>query len=219
MKLVWSPEMACNAYIDTVKTCKDLQESDQAEMISAMAGGWNPRFIVEAWSSGIEITTSIALSIAARHIGARYVCTVQNERSRSEYTNAFKDHDHDIQVPELVVGEAKEVMKRFKGVEFMVVDGRRKDLYEMFGAAKYSVRGAVLMCKNGMQRYMDGFRWELAVSEKEHVVRSVIIPVGQGLNIAYVKERRESEKALVKDHSRWITRIDKKTGEEHVFRG
>ncbi|KAI3520491.1 hypothetical protein L1887_09940 [Cichorium endivia] len=29
--------------------CKKFQESDEAEMISAMAGGWNHRLIVKGW--------------------------------------------------------------------------------------------------------------------------------------------------------------------------
>ncbi|XP_023767505.1 uncharacterized protein LOC111916100 [Lactuca sativa] len=217
MKLVWSPEMALKAYIDTVKTCKKFQESDDAEMISAMAGGWNPRLIVEAWSSGSEITTSIGLEIAARHSGARYVCILQNECSRSEYIAALKEHGSTV--PELMVGESMEVMERLPEVEFMVVDGGRKDLSELFGVARLSHRGAVLLCRGGRTgRRMGGFRWDLVV-KKACLVRSVIIPVGQGLNIGYVKENLEYKKSSSKNDSRWITRIDRKTGEEHVFRG
>ncbi|GMP95999.1 hypothetical protein CsSME_00044836 [Camellia sinensis var. sinensis] len=45
MKLVWSPETASKAYIDTVKSCELFQESSVAELISAMAGGWNASLI------------------------------------------------------------------------------------------------------------------------------------------------------------------------------
>ncbi|KAI3796654.1 hypothetical protein L1987_39333 [Smallanthus sonchifolius] len=212
MKLVWSPDTASKAYIDTAKTCKKFKESDHVELISAMAGGWNPRLIVEAWSSGSNITTSLGLGIAARHLGARYVCMVQNERSKLEYETSMKDHGSPV--PELVVGEAKDVMAKLPEVEFMVVDGRREDSYELFRVARLSRRGAVLVCVNGMQRFMEGFRWELVVGDKSRLVRSVVIPVGKGVDIAYVKENRGSEKSC-----RWITRIDQKTGEEHVFRG
>ncbi|MFS7888966.1 hypothetical protein Hanom_Chr00s000003g01601231 [Helianthus anomalus] len=217
MKLVWSPETASKAYIDTVKTCKMLKESDHVELISAMAGGWKPRMIVEAWSSGSNITTSIGLGIAARHLGARYVCIVQNKRSKLEYEAATKDHG--LPIPELMVGEAKDVMARLPEVEFMVVDGGRKDLNELFGLAKLSHRGAVLLCTNGKQRFMSGFGWDLVMGDRSRLVRSAVIPVGQGLYIAYVKKNRESEKSSFRNSSRWITRIDQKTGEEHVFRG
>ncbi|KAI3764702.1 hypothetical protein L2E82_14715 [Cichorium intybus] len=217
MELVWSPEMASKVFIDTVNNCINFQESDEAEMISAMAGGWNPRLIVEAWLGGSEITTSIGLEIAARNLGGRYVCIIQNESLRSEFVAAMEEHG--LPVPDLMVGEAKEVMARLPEVEFMVVDGRRKDLRELFGVAKLSHRGAVLLCKNATRRRMVGFRWELVIGKTARLVRSVIIPVGQGLKIAYVKENPEYEKSPSKNHSRWITKIDRKTGEEHVFRG
>ncbi|KAJ9563315.1 hypothetical protein OSB04_008475 [Centaurea solstitialis] len=218
MKLVWSPEMALEAFIETVKTCKNIQESDDAEMISAMVGGWKPRLIVEAWASGGEITTSIGLEIAARHLGARHVCIVENENSRSEYVAAMINHGS--QVPELVMEEAKEAMATLQEVEFMVVDGRCKDLYKLFGFIELSHRGAVLVCKNTMQRYTVGFHWDFLIGEKARVTKSTIIPVGQGLNIAYVKKNLKSRKSTSKYcSSRWITRIDEKTGEEHIFRG
>ncbi|KAD4982564.1 hypothetical protein E3N88_19235 [Mikania micrantha] len=217
MKLVWSPEMASKAYIDTVKICKKVKESDHVELISAMAGGWSPKLIIEAWSSGSNITTSIGLDIAARHLGTRYVCMVQNESARLEYETAVKDHGSPV--PELVVGEAKEVMARLQEVEFMVVDGRRNDLYELFGLARLSRRGAVLLCTNANQRCMVRFRWDSVVGDKSRVERSVSMPVGRGLNIAYIKCNRESGNSSLRKRNRWITRIDQKTGEEHVFRG
>ncbi|KAK1424983.1 hypothetical protein QVD17_20325 [Tagetes erecta] len=217
MKLVWSPETASKAYIDTVKICKKFKESDHVELISAMAGGWNPRLIVEAWSSGTDITTTIALGIAAHHLGARYVCIVQNEESKLEYQTAVKDHG--CLVPEVVVGEAKDVMSRLPEVEFMVVDGRRKDLYELFRHARLSRRGAVLLWTNGVKKCMARFQWDLVISGNSRLVRSVIMPVGRGLNIAYVKENRGFGKSSYRNFGRWITRVDQKTGEEHVFRG
>ncbi|KAI7738121.1 hypothetical protein M8C21_014530 [Ambrosia artemisiifolia] len=217
MKLVWSPDTASKAYIDTVTTCKKFTESDHVELISAMAGGWKPRLIIEAWSIGSNITTSIGLGIAARHLGARYVCIVQNKRAKLEYESAMNNHGSPV--PELVVGDAKDVMARLPEVEFMVVDGRRKDLHELFRMAKLSHRGAVLLCTNGRQCFMNGFGWELVIGDKSRLVRAAVIPVGQGLYIAYVRKKRESDKALVRKCSRWITRIDQKTGEEHVFRG
>ncbi|KAI3764700.1 hypothetical protein L2E82_14713 [Cichorium intybus] len=128
MDLVRSPEMASKAFIDTVNTCKKFQESDKAEMISAMAGGWNPRLIVEAWS---------------------------------EYVAAMKEHG--LPVPELMVGEAKEVLERLPEVEFMVVDGRRKDLRELFGVAKLAVARSCCakMLHGGAWLGSDG-NWSLA---------------------------------------------------------
>ncbi|XP_076937026.1 uncharacterized protein LOC143604431 [Bidens hawaiensis] len=198
---------------------KDSVQLEAVELISAMAGGWKPRLIVEAWSRGSNITTSIGLSIAARHQSSRYVCIVPNQRAKLEFETLLKDRDSPM--PELVVGEAKDVMAILPEVEFMVVDAKRKDMYELFRLAKLSHRGAVLLCTNGNHRFGAGFGWDLVVGKKSRLVRSSVIPVGQGLYIAYARKKCESEKILLRNGSRWmwITRIDQKTGEEHIFRG
>ncbi|KAJ6415331.1 hypothetical protein OIU84_004175 [Salix udensis] len=89
MKLVWSPETASKAYIDTVKSCELFQESSVAELISAMAAGWNAKLIVETWLQGGILAASIGLAIASRHTGGRHVCIVPDELSRSEYEEAM----------------------------------------------------------------------------------------------------------------------------------
>ncbi|KAA8520510.1 hypothetical protein F0562_014766 [Nyssa sinensis] len=178
MKLVWSPETASKAYIDTVKSCKLFKESGVAEFISAMAGGWNAKLIVEAWSHGGAVTTSVGLAVAARHTGGRHVCMVSNERSRLE----------------------------------------RKDFAKVLRFAKLSQRGAVLVCKNASQRTMSGFRWSGVLDSATRVVRSVVLPVGKGLDIAYV-ENSSGAVNSTKGPSRWIRHIDQQSGEEHIFRG
>ncbi|KAJ6426740.1 hypothetical protein OIU84_022350 [Salix udensis] len=88
MKLVWSPETASKAYIDTAKYCEVNQESSVAELISAMAAGWNAKLVLETWSRGGILATSIGLAIASRHTDGRHVCIVPDELSRSEYEEA-----------------------------------------------------------------------------------------------------------------------------------
>ncbi|KAK9103295.1 hypothetical protein Sjap_020549 [Stephania japonica] len=93
MKLVWCPEIACKAFIDTVKTLsKDHEEEEEeetsvAELISAMAGGWNARLIVETWPSS-SVATSVGLGMARAHTGGRHVCVVGDERAAEGYKAA-----------------------------------------------------------------------------------------------------------------------------------
>ncbi|KAI3787632.1 hypothetical protein L1987_42235 [Smallanthus sonchifolius] len=84
MKLVWSPEIAAKALVDTVKSCELLEGSSVAELISAMAAGWNAKLIVETWCSGDVATTSIGLEVASVHTGGRHVCIVPDEASKAE---------------------------------------------------------------------------------------------------------------------------------------
>ncbi|GKU88392.1 hypothetical protein SLEP1_g2661 [Rubroshorea leprosula] len=91
MKLVWCPDMASKAYIDTVKSCQNFNEPGVPELLSAMAAGWNSKLIVETWLHGGPIATSVGLAVAASHTGGRHVCIVPDEQSRSGYIQAMRE--------------------------------------------------------------------------------------------------------------------------------
>ncbi|KAM1027880.1 hypothetical protein ACFX13_041279 [Malus domestica] len=215
MKLIWSPETASKAYIDTVKSCEKLRQSGVPELLSAMAAGWDAKLIVESWSQGDPIATSIGLAMAARHTRGRHVCIVPDEISRSEYVNATRNAGV---MPEVVVGEAEAATGA--GVDFLVVDCKGRDFSRVLMRAKVSPKGAVFACKNACQRNVSGFKWHGAVEKGTRVVRTVFLPVGKGLDIAHIGYGAgggnvvESNK---KGPSRWIKHIDHRSGEEHLF--
>ncbi|CAI0420086.1 unnamed protein product [Linum tenue] len=122
-----------------------------------MAAGWNAKFIVETWSRGGPVATSIGLAVASRHSGGRHVCVVPDENSRSEYLQALRQAGGAAN--QVVVGEAEEVMQGLEGIDFLVVDSRRKDFARALRAAKLSGRGAVLVCKNASSKQAASFRW------------------------------------------------------------
>ncbi|KAF2313144.1 hypothetical protein P3X46_029900 [Hevea brasiliensis] len=214
MKLVWSPETALKAYIETVKSCELFQESAVAELVSAMAAGWNAKLIVETWSKGGVIATSIGLAIASRHTGGRHVCIVPDEQSRSKYAEAMEEAGMS---PEVVFGEPEEVLQRLVGIDFLVVDSRPKEFARVLRLAKLGNQGAVLVCKNASLR-ASSFRW-IGVLEggSRRLVRSVFLPVGKGLDIAHVATSGGNS-GLSKGKKRWIKHIDAQSGEEHVIR-
>ncbi|CAK9144275.1 unnamed protein product [Ilex paraguariensis] len=214
MKLVWSPETASKAYIDTVKSCELFNESSVAELISAMAAGWNAKLIVETWSQGGVMATSIGLAIASRHSGGRHVCIVSDEQSRSEYVEAIGKSGIS---PEVIVGQPEEAMSSLIGIDFLVVDCRRNDFARILRVARLGHRGAVLVCKNANSRTASDFRWRSVLDGKSRVVRSVFLPVGKGLDIANVAASGASSKSG-KGESRWIKHIDRRSGEEYVIR-
>lgn len=182
-----------------------------------MAAGWNAKLIVEAWTHGGPVTTSVGLAIAARHTCGRHVCVVPDERSRLGYVKAM--YDAGISATEVIVREAEEVMVELAGVDFLVVDCKRKDFARVLRFARFSNNGAVLACKNACQRN-SGFRWQGVLERGTRVARSVFLPVGKGLDIAHVGSSNSSRgESLKKNHSRWIKHIDQRSGEEHVFRG
>ncbi|KAF8412376.1 hypothetical protein HHK36_000340 [Tetracentron sinense] len=216
MKLVWSPETASKAYIDTVKLCELFEESGVAELVSAMAGGWNTKLIVEAWSRGGVTATSVGLAVASRHSGGRHVCIVPDEQSKSEYVEAMRKVGIS---PEIIVGGAEETMGRLSGVDFLVVDCQRRDFVRILRLAKLSNKGAVLICKNANPRTDLGFRWRGVLGNGSSIVKSVFLPVGKGLEIAHVAAAGSvGNLNSGKGTSRWIRHIDQQSGEEHVFR-
>jgi predicted O-methyltransferase YrrM len=199
--------------------CELSQESGVAELISAMAAGWNANFIVETWSKGGIMATSIGLSVASRHTGGRHVCIVPDEQSRLEYVERMVEAS---MTPEVIVGEAEEVMDELVGIDFMVVDCKRKDFARILRLAKLSSRGAVLVCKNASLRTASSFKWRSVLDGRSRrLVRSVFLPVGMGLDIAHVAAsggNSGSSSSSSSSSSRWIKHIDQQSGEEHVIR-
>ncbi|CBI22148.3 hypothetical protein VitviT2T_002141 [Vitis vinifera] len=214
MKLVWSPETASKAYIDTVKTCELFQESGVAELVSAMAAGWNAQLIVETWSQGGLIATSVGLAIASRNSCGRHVCLVPDEQSRSEYVEAMGEAGVSTEV---IVGKAEDVMGGLSGVDFLVVDCRRRNFQRVFRLAKLSHRGAVLVCKNANSTSNTSFKWRSVLDHGSRLVRTVFLPVGKGLDIAHVATSGGSS-GSTQGQSRWIRHVDRESGEEYVIR-
>ncbi|KAL0312762.1 UNVERIFIED_CONTAM: hypothetical protein Sradi_5675500 [Sesamum radiatum] len=213
MKLVWSPETASKAYIDTVRSCEVSQGSSVAELVSAMAAGWNTQLVVETWSKGGAVATSIGLAVATHHTGGRHICVVPDEESRLEYVEAMRKSGQ--QAEEVVVGQPEVAVEGLEGIDFLVVDGTRNDFVRILRVAKLGHRGAVLVCKNASSRAASDFRWRSVIDRKSRIVRSVLLPVGQGLDIAHIGARGGDKG---KGKSKWIKHIDEQSGEEYVIR-
>lgn len=199
--------------------CELYQESGVAELISAMAAGWNSKLIVETWSHGNFTPRSIGLAIAARHTSGRHVCVVPDDRSRNDYMQAMSSAAAGVPLPEIIVGEPEEVMAEIDGVDFLVVDSRRRDFSRFLRLARLSSRGAVLVCKNAEVKTSSfGFKWRGVLDGgKYRVVRTAFLPVGPGLDIAHVSTSSSSV-ALTTKKKRWIRHVDQISGEEHVIR-
>ncbi|XP_051119098.1 uncharacterized protein LOC127243230 [Andrographis paniculata] len=216
MKLIWSPEMALKAYIETVNTVstKSFHFSGgvgAAEAVSAMAAGWGARLVVEAWSRGSTIAVSVGLATAVKHTGGRHVCIVPDEESRVDYVDRMARSGH--RAGEVVVRGVVPV-EEFEEIDFLVVDGNGEE--EFSGAKNFGDRGAVLVCKNAGSRATEGSWWRRMIDRKSRrVVRSMFLPVGTGLDVAYVGATIRGGNGR---GSRWVECIDSRSGEVFVIR-
>uniref|UniRef100_A0A0D3C9N2 Uncharacterized protein n=1 Tax=Brassica oleracea var. oleracea TaxID=109376 RepID=A0A0D3C9N2_BRAOL len=208
MKLVWSPETASKAYLDTVKSCENLETPDAAELIAAMAAGWNAKLIVETWSYGDAIASSIGLDVASQHANARHICIVQNSRTESAYLQAIQElSSSPLNLPETIISEEPEnAMREIQGIDFLVVDWRHKELAAAaLRNATFGSRGAVVVCRNGYSRSSSGFSWRRALRSRE-VVRTVTLPVTGGIEIAHVAARNKNSGKSEKGKRTYTTR-------------
>ncbi|XP_073111306.1 uncharacterized protein [Elaeis guineensis] len=214
MKLVWCPETASKAYIDAVKALADreLEETNVAELVAAMAGGWNAQLIVEAWAHGDGAATSLGLEAAAQHTRGRHVCVVPDERSAAEYVEVMRRAGLPAAERGVVVGEAEEVMGELEGVDFMVVDWRLRDAAKVLRAARAGPRGMVVVRKGAGRRRSGA----AAMAAGTRLVRSAFLPIGRGLEVLHLGVGKGP--SLGSGCGRWIKHVDRHTGEEHVFR-
>ena len=195
--------------------CELFEGSSVAELISAMAAGWNAKLIVETWSRGGVTTTSIGLAVACTHTCGRHVCIVPDQDSKNEYTAAMQRAGMKTEV---IIGEPEESVKGMM-IDFLVVDSRKHNSARIIKEAKFGQRGDVLVCKNASLKISDLWLKSLLDGGSRRIVRSVFLPMGKGLDIAHVAASESwpsSDKKVKK--SRWIRRVDKQTGEEFVIR-
>ncbi|ESQ29101.1 hypothetical protein EUTSA_v10023680mg [Eutrema salsugineum] len=222
MKLIWSPETASKAYIDTVKSCESLATPGSAELVAAMAAGWNATLIVETWSEGETIAISVGLNVARQHTNARHICIVPNARSENAYLQAMRQQSCSNLPETIVMNEEQEAtentMQKLQGIDFLVIDWDQKEFAaNVLRNAAFGSRGAVVVCRSGYRRSTSCFSWTKAFSDRK-VVRTVTLPVSGGLEIAHVAAARSSGKSDNNSKRKWIKHIDQRSGEEHVIR-
>ena len=133
MKLVWCPDTASKAYIDGVRAIANDAAADSspelAELVAAMAGGWNAQLIVDApdttppstSSSRRPPATSLSLAATARRTGGRY--------ARVDVSPEESDHSGSSS------SATEAAMARLEAVDLLLLDARRRDAAAVLRAA------------------------------------------------------------------------------------
>lgn len=186
------------------------KEPDVAEFISALAAGNNAKLMVVACSS-VTTSTALALAAAAHQTGGRVVCILpgpEELQSSSEYLPLDACHI------EFVIGEAQALLlNEYKEADFVLIDCHLEDHEDIVRAVQAGRN------PNGGSATVIGYNAFGKGSWRVNGSKTQLLPIGEGLLVT-----RIGAKAKVNNgdfggkKSRWVVKVDKCTGEEHVFR-
>ncbi|KAI3458265.1 hypothetical protein Pfo_014928 [Paulownia fortunei] len=197
----WSAENATNAYLRTMRMGKSAKEPNGAEFISALAAGNNVQFMVVACSGAADSTT-LALVAAAQQTGGRIICILRGleELHSSKVTLGMNASN-----VEFVIGDAKELLlNSYKESDFVAIDCNLENHEAIISALQEKV-------KHHNNTIVLGYNAFCQESWRNSPLRTQLLPIGEGLLLTRAAAARKSK-------SNWIVKVDKCTGEEHVFR-
>ncbi|KAL2227179.1 UNVERIFIED_CONTAM: hypothetical protein Sindi_2076600 [Sesamum indicum] len=197
----WSAENATKAYLRTMRMGKSAKEPNGAEFISALAAGNNVRFMVVACGGAADSTT-LALVAAAQQTGGRIICILRGV----EELNSSKDSlGTNASYVEFVVGDAEHLLLNiYKESDFVAVDCNLENQEAIITTLQERVR-------NQNNTIVLGYNAFCKESWRNSKLRTQLLPIGDGLLLTRAAAARKSK-------SNWIVKVDKCTGEEHVFR-
>ncbi|KAH6761265.1 hypothetical protein C2S52_008002 [Perilla frutescens var. hirtella] len=203
----WSAENATNAYLRAIKMGERAKEPDTAEFISALVAGTNARLMVVACAGAADFTT-LALVAAAYQTGGQVVCIVGGAAELQLSKRRLGESAAGVN---FVVGNAEFLLSsEYREADCVVVDCRIKNCQEILEKG-VGMNSLVL----GYNAFCRGFELDDA-----H-----LLPIGEGLLVRRVSSSSgltrmtpTTKKDSWGKGKRWVVRVDKFTGEEHVFR-
>ncbi|EXB76217.1 hypothetical protein L484_025571 [Morus notabilis] len=220
----WSAENATKAFLRALKMRKRGKEPDTAEFISALAAGNNAQLLVMACAgtAGSTTTTALALVAAAHQTGGRVVCILPSPGVLQASKNSLGHYADRI---EFATGNAKTLLVNdLKGADFVLIDCDINDHKGIFLAAKKGTAknvGALIVGYNALHKGSWGSDHELRTDQTQ------FLPIGEGLLVSKSTNTGSANAATTcnyrfqdgpKRSHHWVVKVDKCTGEEHVFR-
>ncbi|KAI3762406.1 hypothetical protein L1987_52836 [Smallanthus sonchifolius] len=208
----WSAENATEAYLKTMKMVSiHNHEPDVAEFISAIAAGNNAQLMVVACAATADFTT-LGLIAASHQTGGRLVCIVKGLQQLQSSIQALDSESNHV---EFVVGDAQSLLSNeFKSADFVVIDCNLENHEGVIGAVQNRENSTVVLGYNAY--WKDSWIWSR--------LNSHLLPIGEGLLLMRVAGKSGNGGGKSGGgggggrRSNWVVRVDKCTGEEHVFR-
>ncbi|PHT87104.1 hypothetical protein T459_09210 [Capsicum annuum] len=207
----WSAENATKAFLKTMNMGKRTTEPNGAEFISALAAGNNAQIMVAACAN-VADSTSLALVAAAQQTGGRVVCILRGVEQLHLSKMALGTNSSHL---EFVVAnsQALEMLlpNYYKDADFIAVDCNIQNHEEILGSLQKSRRDRSTIIL--------GYNAFCKESWRSSPLRTQLLPIGEGLLLTTIaaKAKKGTDRAT-ENRGHWIVKIDKCTGEEHVYR-
>ncbi|KAL2325416.1 hypothetical protein Fmac_024474 [Flemingia macrophylla] len=207
----WSAENATKAFLNTLKMSQKTKEPAVAEFISALAAGNNAQLMVVACAGAADSTT-LALVTAAHQTGGHVVCIVPSHEDLSASKNALGENASQVQ---FIVGEAQQEPVLLSQADFVLIDCNLVSHGEISKAIQCGgmQNGTIVVGYNALSCRGS---WRSCGSKTQ------LLPIGKGLLVTRFGASATSQKcgsgtSKIRS-SRWIVKVDKCTGEEHMYR-
>ncbi|XP_022738636.1 uncharacterized protein LOC111291260 [Durio zibethinus] len=197
----WSAENATKAYLKTLKMGQKAKEPNVAEFVSALAAGNNAQLMAVACAAAAN-STALALVAASHQTGGHVVCILSGIE---ELQLSKKILGYDACLVEFVVGGAQKLLlSHYKEADFVLIDCNLENHEGILRAVQAGRQrnGALVVGYNAFSKGS----WRSSGSKTQ------LLPIGEGLLVT-----RIAPKAFEK-RSHWVVKVDKCTGEEHVFK-
>lgn len=186
------------------------KEPNVTEFIAALAAGNNAQLmvIVCADSAG---STALALGAAAQETGGHAVCILPGLKELHASRKALGCYADFI---ELVVGDARSLLiNDYQYADFVLVDCKMDD--------HQSILVALQKCLYQKKAFLVGYN-AIHCEPRVDGLKSHFLPIGEGLLVTRISSSSSSSAADkfrgARKKGRWVVKVDKITGEEHVYR-
>ncbi|KAK4734374.1 hypothetical protein R3W88_008635 [Solanum pinnatisectum] len=202
----WSAENATKAFLKTMNMGKRPNEPNGAEFISALAAGNNAQIMVVACANVADSTT-LALVAAAQQTRGRVICILRGIEELHLSKMALGMNSSHL---EFVVANSQTLEmllpNYYKDADFISVDCNIQNHEEILGSLRKSRRNKSTIVL--------GYNAFCKESWKSSPLRTQLLPIGEGLLLTRIAAKMKVDT----DRGHWIVKVDKCTGEEHVYR-
>ncbi|CAN4080819.1 unnamed protein product [Withania somnifera] len=190
---------------------KRATEPNGAEFISALAAGNNAQIIVVACANVADSTT-LALVAAAQQTEGRVICILRGIEELCLSKMTLGTNSSHI---EFVVANSQTLEmllpNYYKDADFIAVDCNIQNHEEILGSLQ--------KCRRDKSTIVLGYNAFCKESWRSSPLRTQLLPIGEGLLLTRIAPTaKKGTDRGTENRGHWIIKVDKCTGEEHVYR-